>query len=378
MSKNGMTIGIDLRSLLQSPRTGVGEYIAGFVRALLSYHPEHRYVFFTNRFGGPSFGFSDAPEAVWCATRFPNRFLQISLSLFGRPALDTLIAKRTGPLDVFFSPNLNAVSISPRTRFVLTIHDLSFAFFPDFFSRKHRFWHRLIHPEKQVRRADAILTPSEQTQRDVIDQYAVNRDRVHVAYPGLAFSPSAAASTNLQKKYQLPEKYILFLGTIEHRKNVPGLVEAFLLWKKEHPEAAAPYALILSGMLGYRGKTIAASVHRSPHVRYIGYVEETDKAGLYAGAAAFVYPSFYEGFGFPVLEAMASGVPVVTSNRTSLPEVAGGAAYLVNPHNVSQIAHGLHTVVVDAQVRDQCIRLGRERARDFSWRRATEVFFSVV
>ncbi len=365
-----LTIGIDIRSLLHAPRTGVGEYIHGFVQALFTHHPEHRYILFTNSAKSGSASIPPGWRSYFFETHVPNKFFQSAVCVLGYPQMDAMIRKHVGELDVFFSPNLNATCVSEKTYFVLTIHDLSFALFPGYFSRKHRLWHRLIHPEHQVARADVILTPSAHTKQDIVSYYGVRPAKVHVAYPGLPIHEE-----NPVLPHQLPEKYILFLGTIEERKNADGVIAAFLLWKKLQPKAAEAYHLILAGASGHGGKKICERASRFDTIRYLGYIPDAAKMALYRQASAFVYPSFYEGFGFPVLEAFAAGTPVITSNRTSLPEVGGDAAYLVNPYNIREIADGIHALVSDNQLRTWYREHGRARASQFSWKSATDVFF---
>jgi alpha-1,3-rhamnosyl/mannosyltransferase len=236
---------------------------------------------------------------------------------------------------------------------------------------KQRLWHRAVRSKAQILRAAAVIVPSEHTKRDVCGAYGVPQDRVQVIPWGA--SPVFAPRETPQ------EKMILFLGSIERRKNVDGLIEAFCLWKNDHPEAA-PYTLTLAGPLGHGGEAICKKAARRTDIRYIGYVPEAEKSALYARASLFVYPSFYEGFGMPVLEAFASGVPVVTSNRSSLPELAGGAAYLVNPYNVAAIADGLQRVLADDALRANMIAAGRARAAQFRWeeaaRRLMDIFYA--
>src|SRR3989338_2414252 len=257
-------------------------------------------------------------------------------------------------------------------RFILTIHDLSFLFFPEYFSLKQRFWHALASPRHLCERANIILTPSEQTKRDLIAAFPFTEKAVHVAPPGITLPPSYH-----QRAIQSRGKYILFLGTIESRKNVDGLIEAFLYWQKSSPLEAG-YSLILAGAIGRGGKQFVRKYAGNQSIRFLGYVGEEEKTSLYQQASVFVYPSFYEGFGLPVLEALSLGVPVVTSNRSSLPEAAGRAAYLADPHNIADIAHGIDLFVGDGEFRNRCRKLGMEHASKFSWENTARIFFFLL
>lgn len=377
-----MRIGIDIRSLFHMPWTGVGEYTFAFTDALLRHHPEHAYALLGNNARDMSAVVPDEwrRRAEVCITRMPNKLFTASSVLFGAPVL----GRRKERLDVIFSPNLNMTTVPKRSRFALTIHDLSFAFFPDCFSLKQRLWHRAVRPGNQCRRAEAILVPSEHTKRDLVSAYRLPASRVHVIPPGLpsVFLDGSAASTpDVVHRYELPETYVLFVGAIERRKNVDGLIEAFQLWKKTS-HAARRCQLVLAGPLGYGGRAVIEAIRAASDIRYLGYVPREARPALYARASLFAYPSFYEGFGLPVLEAFAMGVPVVTSNLSSLPEVSGGAAYLVNPYNVSAIADGLERMMADEALRQRSVAAGKERARTFDWAasvaRALEVFESIV
>ncbi|MBI5728617.1 MAG: glycosyltransferase family 4 protein [Candidatus Magasanikbacteria bacterium] len=361
-----MNIGIDIRCLMAPWRTGVAEYTAEFINALLAVPAPHRYFLFLNNAVDvskylPAWSDSRLELIYW---RWPNKILNTAWKFVCHPCLPSA-------LDYFFSPNLHFLALAPRTKHILTIHDLSFEHFSDCFSVRQRQWHALVNPRRQCQRAHLVLTPSEHTRADVIGSYALPPDRVRCLSPGLAarftFANAAVSRPEaVRVKYRLPDKFLLFLGTIEPRKNILGLLRAFA---GSELAARRGYELIIAGKLGWKTPSIMAAIRATPRVRYIGYVDETDKPGLYANASVFVYPSLYEGFGFPVLEAMASSVPVITSNRSSLPEVVGEAGYLVDPMNIYEIRLGLERLLSDMDLRNLLIERGRVRAKVFSWSR---------
>ena len=279
---------------------------------------------------------------------------------------------------MFFSPNLNFTSISSQTKQILTIHDLSFEIMPECFSAKRQLWHKIVNPKKQCERADLILAPSENTARDVEEIYEIESKKIIVIKPGLCTNLQKLETGNLKlevkRKYNLPDKFILFLGTIEPRKNILGIIEAYT-----HSELRTMnYELIIAGAKGWKHEPIMEKINQTEGVRYIGYVDEEDKRALYEFADLFVYPSLYEGFGFPVLEAMASGTPVITSNRSSLPEVAGDAAYLVNPYNTAELSRAMDVVLKDQSLRDILINKGKERAKSFDWQKTAQEFLNLI
>jgi len=370
-----MNIGVDIRSLAHGHRTGVGEYTHGLLNALFSLDTENQYYLFYS-------GFRDVSHVVpkweqdnvyYVAQRWPpNKFLHASIALFDRPKLTQMIP---ADIDVWFSPNLHFTSLPKKTKHILTIHDLSFEHFPDCFSWKRRLWHKAVNPKKQSKEADVVLVPSEATKRDIVETYGVSKEKVRVVYPGLERNrPEATRRKAVVEKYDLPEKFVLFLGTVEPRKNIIGIVDAY----KKSGVRDLGYRLVIAGARGWKSGRIMKEIEATPGVRYIGYVDAEDKSALYGLADLFAYPSLYEGFGFPVLEAMAAGTPVVTSNRSSLPEVAGGAAYLVNPYNVGEIARGMRQVLGNQELRDTYIERGKDRVKEFTWERAAKQWLTHI
>jgi len=385
-----MLIGIDIRPLMHPVRTGVGEYIYELLDALFKIDKQNQYFLFYNSSGDvlknlPKW---EQENVHYAGFKYPNKLFNLALLIFKQPKLDRLILKKikqynnvtikqSDNLDYWFSPNINFTAISKKCRQILTIHDLSFEYFPDCFSLKRRLWHKILNPKKACQRADMILTPSENTKRDVIGEYKISEDKIKVIYPGLSEKFRANSSEpieNLKKKYNLPDKFILFLGTLEPRKNIIGLIEAF----NASELRTIGYELVIAGAKGWKFKPIMDLIAKSDKVRYIGYVDMADKQGLYVLAGIFAYPSLYEGFGFPVLEAMFAGAPVITSNRSSLPEVVRDCAYLVNPNNVDDIAQGLLKLSGNKELSDYFIQNGKRRAEQFKWEKTAEEFLQLL
>jgi glycosyltransferase involved in cell wall biosynthesis len=390
-----MNIGIDIRVLLTPTRTGVAEYTFELLNALFAIDTTNQYWLFYNSYKNLSTHLPRWKQGTvhYVETKWPNKLLSASLWLRGKPLLDELIAQQHNSttaqqqynnitmeqLDFWFSPNLNFTALSPGTKHILTIHDLSFELFPEFYSWKRRWWHSMVKPREQCERAHLILTPSENTKRDIVALYGLHEDKIQVIKPGLTLlSDKKLGNKEIKKleikqKYQLPERFILFLGTIEPRKNIAGVIEAYRTYSREKKY---PVSLVIAGPRGWKEGSILRMIQKTPGAQYIGYVDAEDKPALYAMAKIFIYPSLYEGFGFPILEAMSAGTPVVTSNRASLPEVAGSAAYLVDPYNVSEMARGLERLLSDAKLRDFFAKQGRERVKEFSWQNAAREFLT--
>lgn len=376
-----MNIGIDIRTLMSATRTGVGEYTHHLLSALFEHYRDHEYHLFYNaykQYAGilPEWNYAHVHRHEF---RVPNKVLNTSLAFLKRPHLDTLLDKK---VDVFLSPNLHFTALSKNVRSVLTIHDLSFELFPECFSQKQRLWHRLVKPREQCERADHIFVPSESTKHDLLDHYGIEEEKMSVTYLGLSkyfLEAAVLDSDSVQKKkeavktkYHLPEQFILYLGTIEPRKNIDGLLDGIALWRKQHPTLAKNYRLVVAGGAGWKCAKELKRMANDPTVQYVGYVDVEDKPFLYQLADVFVFPSLYEGFGLPVLEAMASGTPVVTSNRSALPEVAGTAAYYINPYNVASIAEGVDMVLGDTRVSDILREKGLKQAKKFDWKNTAQ------
>ncbi len=254
-------------------------------------------------------------------------------------------------------------------RSVVTVHDLSFLLFPEAFNRLNRLYLRLF-TGFSVKRADRVIAVSENTKRDLVRLLGVGADKVEVVYHGVEplFRPITEVDLleAFRHAHQLPERYILFTGTLEPRKNLKTLVEAFAGIKKE----GFPHKLVAIGARGWRCGDVFATVERlglQQEIVFPGYIDLAMLPLWYNCADLFVYPSLYEGFGFPVLEAMACGTPVVTSNVSSLPEVVGEAGCLVEPSDVQTLTDVMVKVLAAPDLRLELKQKGIERARSFSW-----------
>lgn len=256
-------------------------------------------------------------------------------------------------------------------RALMTICDLSFVRFPELFNRANATYLAAI-TRLSARRATHIITISESTRRDVIQLFGVPPSRVTAIYCGVSDHfqpPERAALERFRSERGLPERFLLYLGTLEPRKNVPNLIRAYARLRERRTDAPP---LVLAGGRGWKDAEVFAlieSLGLSSSVVLPGYVPATELPLWYGAALAFVYPSRYEGFGLPVLEAMACGTPVVTSNSSSLPEVVGDAGLLIEPNNVDLLADALERVTSDESLRGTLSLAGRTRAALFRWDR---------
>ncbi len=262
--------------------------------------------------------------------------------------------------------------MSDDVHYIVTIHDLSFKYFSEFLTTKRKLGYRARRPEHQLQQAEIILTPSENTKRDVNRTFNVNQQDIKRIYPAVDEFEQQTNTQKVKEKYSLPDKFILFLGSLEPRKNVEGLLEGYL-------EAGIDqeYELIIAGASGWKNKKTKEKIKAIDNVKYIGYIDEKDKQALFELADLFVYPSFYEGFGFPVLEAMASSTPVITSERSSLPEICEASAYLVDPRIKSEISTGIELILNNQQIYDSYVEAGTKQVEKFGWKRSAKKFLKV-
>ena len=279
-----------------------------------------------------------------------------------------------GDVDVFHALNYFFPAQRGRAALVVTVHDLSALRHPEWHPSRRALLHRLAF-RRTIEAVDHVIAVTEAVRAEVIADLGVPPERVtailHGATPGFLPRKPAELKPILDRCGLASGEYLLWAGAIEPRKNLIRLVEAVAALQARR-RGTPP--LVLAGPSGWRNREIRRRMDAArPSVRYLGYVSSEDMAALMAGCAAFVFPSLYEGFGLPVLEAMACGVPVITSRGGALEEVAGDAAILVDPLDPEAIAAGIETVLDDAALRESLVKKGLARAAQFSWERtATE------
>jgi len=251
-------------------------------------------------------------------------------------------------------------------RLTATLHDLTCWLLPQFHQPAN------VAAEKRFcqhiwKQADGLIAVSESTRRDAVTLLNLNPDVIQVIYPGVAETFfTASADTALRLKHGLRRPYALYVGTIEPRKNLDLLLD---VWASLPASILEEFELVVAGPKGWQSGRTLARLTVTAGVRYLAYVPEPDLPGLTAGATIFVYPSHYEGFGFPVMQALAAGVPVITSNVSSLPEVTGGAAALIDPHSPAELSSALTRLLTSPALRTQLSVAGRMQAQSFRWDR---------
>lgn len=413
-----MRIGIDL-SVLAQQRTGIGNYAFNLVRALLDLKTEHEWVWFVSSGltspipssrGGETGEVVELPKKLlpfWSAHVTYARIMKkakldvlhgvANMVPLGFNLGKTSLRRITGAL----SPRQGRV-IERMTRSVITLHDLAIYKHPEWFPRGQWLSTKLIVP-RSIKKADKIIVPSEATKRDVMELFGVAESKIAVIPHGVEerfYSSSVIASGTPRgspieialssrllvgtPRNDNNKDYILFVGTIEPRKNITRLIEAY---QGLPEEIRKEYDLVIVGKPGHI--PLAPPHFKGEGVRVLNYVRDDDLPGLYQNAALFVYPSLYEGFGLPVLEAMAAGVPVVTSKGTAMEEVTspspssrgGACALLVDPYSVDQIRDAVAKLLTDPELRGVMGERGVMLAKGFSWgqtvQKTLEIYESV-
>lgn len=374
-----MRIGIDARCLQGRVHSGVEEYTRTLLEELFGQDRENTYVLFANAWDTKKLGFSWVKKYPHVSVRifhWPNKLLNFCFWYLHWPKIDRML----GGVDVFFLPNLNFIALSMKTRLIVTAHDLSFELFPETFSWKRRVWHFFVHFRSIVKRADQVIAISQSTADDLRAVYKTPERKITVIPSGVRsiFRPVSHNDPSLlgiQEKYQLPYKFILSLGTIEPRKNLIALLQAFETMHASGHLELMKYSLVIAGEEGWNSEEFFERVRQSPvreKIILTGFVADEDKPGLYSLASAFVYPSLYEGFGFPPLEAIACGAPVIASHTSAIPEVVGTSAMLIDPYRPEEILQSLRQLLLSKELQGVLRNSGPVQASHFSWSRTAQ------
>lgn len=365
MSGSVPVIGVDARKLVDF---GIGSYIRNLLEAMSGRPEAERYRFRV-------YARKAEREAM---PLLPSNFEVVEEDSPGYSLAElTRFAFRLfrDRLDLFHATHYVLPPI--RSRAVVTIHDIIHLLYPQFLPNRAALIYARVMIRRALLRADRIITVSYNSKRDLVDYFGIAPSRVEVIYNGVSprFRPDVPEEDRqrVAEKYGLSRPYLLFLGGERPHKNAQNVLRAFAEARRRRPDL--PHSLALAGPMPGNTARIDALIAALDVGRWIvrpGRIAEEDMPGLFAGADLLLYPTLYEGFGLPVVEAMACGTPVLTSSTSALQEIAGGYAYLVDPLDVDAIARGIVLLNTDHKVRSDFVELGRKRARDFSWDKAAE------
>ena len=356
-----MRVAIDIRKIHDF---GIGTYVRNVVRELARLDSTSEYILIGR------------PEDRELAGQLGPNFRAVSNQSGNYSVLEQFsipLLLRRERADVFHAPHyvLPPLVGCPS---VVTIHDCIHLMFPQYLPNRLATGYARAMMWNATHRSAHVLTVSDASKRDILRFFAIPPERITVVHNAIDAQvgrlPSDEEVARARERFQLHAPFVLYVGNIKPHKNVDRLIEAFALVRSG---ALADVKLLIIGDEISKYPTLRRAVHRHKlhkHVRFLGFVDERTLASLYRLATVFAFPSLYEGFGLPPLEAMASGTPVVTSNLSSLPEVVGDAAILVDPYDVTAIAHGIRRVLLDKELRDQMRTRGLERASAYSWERS--------
>lgn len=348
---------------------GIGRYVRELVQALAAVDNQNTYRLFvsgtpTHRLPAPP-----GPNFTWASTRLSPRWMA---RLWHRTRVPLPVEVFTGKIQLYHATDFVLPPTRQKTRTLLTVHDLSFVRVPEAASPRLKAYLDTVVP-RSLQRADHVLADSQSTKDDIVEIYGLSPTRITPLLSGV--SPQFKPLDHMQvaavrHKYGLGDTpFILSVGTVQPRKNYARLVQALRLLRDHNLDIN----LVISGGKGWLEDSLYAAIAETGltnAVRLIGFAAESDLPALYNAATCFAFPSLYEGFGLPVLEAMACGTPVMTSDISSLPEVAGDAALLVDPYNVDAITEALYRLITDTVLRNQLIQRGQIHADSFTWERA--------
>ena len=356
-----MRVAFQVDQLFFQAPGGIGTYIRNLAPAMASRDPSLQLALFHSRFTSP------AVSERWMRDHWVEELpmtiktLYPRWNLMGRPALPASLRSA----EILHATNHVAVPpAGDGQRLVVTVHDLAFDRFPSLFPRTWRTLYRL-GLRAAVKRADAILTPSRNTAEDVLSRTAVDPGKLHVVPLAASLPTGELDAEEVLARLKVPSPYVLFVGTLEPRKNLVRLVRAY----RRVAANGFPHALVLAGPLGWNHESLMRelALQGPGEIAMTGPLSGEELDAVYRAADVFAYPSMYEGFGLPVVEAMSRGVPTVASTTSAVPEVAGDAAIGVNPRSVREIAQAIESLLADVDLADKMAARGRARAERFSW-----------
>lgn len=356
-----MKIGIDTSRVTKERLTGTEYYSIELIKAISEIDSHDQFILYAQRDPGPRLG-SLPQNFTKKIMPFPKLWSQIRLSF-------EMIRKSP---DVLFVPAHLVPIIHPKNT-VVTLHDLGFKHFPELYSPTELIYHNW-GMNYSAHHAKTIITDSEATKKDLVETYALPPDKIKVVYLGCDLERFKPGSLTERKKE------ILFIGRLEEKKNIVGMIQAYAILRKEK---SITHKLILAGNPGFGYENIEKAIAELPKeiqqdIVQLGYISEADYIKRLQEADIFFFCSFFEGFGMPIIEAMACGTPVVTSNVTSMPEVAGNAALCVNPRKPLEMAGALSKLIHDAGFKKSLALKGRVRAKSFTWLKTAEKTLEII
>lgn len=364
-----MKIAVEGTAFVRTPKTGVDYYCYELMSAALRHDSKNQYnfVYFApkNNSFDVNLPFDNVQQTQ--ITKLPVKVYNALLRTPFAPAIDKLASVSS---DIFFFPNFIRWPVSRSKKTVTLVYDTSYLDYPQATKTAIHRWYLSWAVPQSIRRSDAIIAISESTKQSIMRHYGTPPEKISVITPAVdhkLFKPTTKqAIAKVKEKFGITENYFLFLGTLEPRKNVIGVVTAYL---QLPTKIRTTHQLVLAGAKGWYGDELEALIQQAAPNEIIrpGYIETPEMPALYSGATAFVFPSFFEGWGMPLVEAMACGTPVITADNSSLPEVVADSGLLVPTGDNKALSAAMQQVASDHKLHKQLARRSLERAQQFSW-----------
>ncbi len=361
-----MRVLVDARGLLEEVKAGVEGYTLQMLMNLKRMYPEDEYILF-------SYSWQREPDAEirkefeWIHKKWPNKLASLSWRFLNWPKVDDLVEN----VDVVWYPNIRFMPVR-KCKKIVTVHDVSFEIVSECYRTQSKWWHWYMNIKENLKKADKIVTVSKNTAEDVEKVYGIDKSKITSSHLGIGEIGFGENIKDLRKKYNIGKKYIVHVGTLEKRKNIGKILTGYLTWidwkiqngfdRKDLPE------FVLIGGKGWSmNKDLVDIVENNEWVHYLGYVDEGDKNTIVSNAVFLVYLSYYEGFGFPPLEAMKMGVPVLSSFGGSLGEVVDDNCFVVDCLHEDSIVNGLEKLSSDEELRQYYVNKSRKYVERFDW-----------
>ncbi len=369
-----MKIAVNTRFLIKGKIEGMGLFTQEVLKRMVAQHPEDEFLFFFDRQYDPSFVFGkNVTPVVLCP---PARHPFLFIWWFEWSVSRALKKYRA---DVFLSPD-NFLSLNTATKTVLVTHDLAYLHVTERQPFLQKKYYEIFSPRFN-KRAEHIVAVSQYTKMDIVQQYGIPPQKISVACNGCdeTFRPiGEQEQANVRRQHSNGQNYFFYVGAIHPRKNVHRLIEAFGIFKTATQSSVK---LLIAGRFAWQAGAVKSAFDHSEFqqdIHFLGYVSDEDLAGLMASALACIYISQFEGFGIPILQAMNCEVPVITSNVSSMPEVAGAAGLIVDPYQVEEIAGAMQQIWQDSHLRHKLIAAGRQQRNLFTWQKAADVVYTAL
>lgn len=369
-----MKIAVNTRFLLKDKLEGIGQVTYELLKRMVANHPEDEFIFLFDRPFDKEFVFAQNVKPIHAFPPARHSYLWYWWFEMSIPR----ILKRE-KVDVFFSPD-GYCSLATEVPTVMITHDIAHVHYPNQLPDWALKYYNKYVPQF-LEKADQIITVSKATKKDVVKTYGVDENKIQVIYNGCGdeFKPiDLSIQQSIRKKYTDGEDYFFYIGSINPRKNIHRLIEAFDLFKKK---SGSTTKLLLGGRFAWKPEIIQNAFDASSYqsdIRFLDYIEKEELPKILGSAKALTYVSMLEGFGIPIVEAMNAEIPIITSNVSSMPEVAGQAALLVDPLNVNYIANALLEIDRDEELREELVRKGRVERKRFDWDLAAERVYEVL